>query len=275
MDVYFDTNIFSHIYTRHRISGAGIKTLEGEVGSGVLRIFTSLPVLEETNAARLTDLDQANGRLELIRTLTVQRQIIKHHSHILRDDVQAYANGETLPTKFQEPYPGMHDLFWDHTAKNYKTLDKAAKDTNDRVSAFKKDMNDTFNNKIRPLVKEAKKRGEQQTFPDYWNHMAEPWVEVVADKYGFLKECKARGLGGLLDVHSVRMNTIAQLSLTFANTYEKGGFDRGNSRDMHHVICASAIPIFVTDDEPLTKVLARMPPPNLEVIDLPTLIKRL
>jgi len=37
--------------------------------------------------------------------------------------------------------------------------------------------------------------------------------------------------------------------------------------DGHQVACAPAVPIFVTHDKPLTKVLARMPPPDLEVIN--------
>jgi hypothetical protein len=126
------------------------------------------------------------------------------------------------------------------------------------------------------LVKDARdKKEKQQLFTDYWNEMSLPWVEGVADKYGMLNECKAKGLQGLLEVHSMRISTIAQVSLTYANTYERGKFDKGNSRDMHHVGCASAVPIFVTHDKQLVRVLARMPPPNLEVINFQELLTRL
>jgi len=81
MDVYFDTNVYGHIYRRqHRITSAVVtnavvKKLEEVVARGQLRIFTSYPVIEETNTARLSNLDEANGRLELIRTLAVQDKI--------------------------------------------------------------------------------------------------------------------------------------------------------------------------------------------------------
>jgi len=276
MDVYFDTNVYGHIYRLDDgVTDVLVEKLTEAVDTKTLRIFTSYAVIEETNAARLTNLDETNGRFELIRTLTNQGQIIKHHSELMRDDIRAYANGEDMPTKFQEPYPGLHDIFFDHTAKHYKELDGYARDTLDKVAGFAKGLNDSLNKRVRPLAKEAKSAKKQQAFADFWDEMSEPYVEGVANKYGMLEECKARGLKGLLDVHSLRISTIAQVSLTYDNIYNRETFDRGNSRDMHHVGCASAVPIFVTHDRPLTRVLARMPLPNLEVLKLQTLLDRL
>jgi len=276
MDVYFDTNIYSHIFTRHRVSDADVRKLERSIDAGKVQIFTSFPVIEETNAARLSALDEANGRLELIRTLAVQDKIIKHHSELIGGDIRAYANGESPPSKFRAPYPGLRDVFWDHTAKNYKELDDFARETINQVTGFADDLDHSFKTLIKPLVQEERdKRVEQQSFSAYWKKMSKPWVRAVADKYGWLQECRARGINGLLKVHSLRISTIAQVSLTYAYTYERTEFDRGNSRDMHHVGCASAVPTFVTHDKPLTKLLNRMPPPNLEVITLETMLSRL
>jgi hypothetical protein len=136
-------------------------------------------------------------------------------------------------------------------------------------------MNKRFNEKLRPKADEIKKQKAQQPFPDYWNAMSEPWVEQVAEHFGHLEKCKTKGIAGLLEIQSVMLNTIAQTSLTYANTYERKSFDRGNSRDMHHVVCASAVPVFVTHDKALRKVLARKPTPALEVIDIHALLKRL
>lgn len=105
--------------------------------------------------------------------------------------------------------------------------------------------------------------------------MAEPWVEQVAEKYGYLAECKKRGIKALLDVQSVRLNAIAQMSLNYSNLYDKKTFATGHSRDMQHVICASAVPIFVTHDGPLRKVLCRAATPGLEVLDIHELLARL
>jgi hypothetical protein len=272
-EVYFDTNVYGHIYRRqHRITGADIKKLENAIRDKQLRIFTSFAVVEETNIARLSSLDEANGRLELIRTLCVKEQIIKHHSDLLDDDLKAYANGDEPPDRLQPPYPRFSELFWDHTRKNYKRYDGFAKDSLHRICEFSEDMNKRFK-KIRAMADKIKHNNQQQPFPDYWREMSLPWVEQVADKYGVLRECKKRGLKRLLKVQSIRLNTIAQMSLTYANTYRRTTFDTGNSRDMHHVVCASAVPIFVTHDKRLKTVLETMPTPGLQVMDIHALLK--
>src|ERR1043166_3987510 len=92
MDVYFDTNVYGHIFRRDDgVTDALVTKLEAAVESQALRIFTSFPVIEETNAARLTNLVETNGRFELIRTLTVVKdQIIKRQPEIIDGDMRAY-----------------------------------------------------------------------------------------------------------------------------------------------------------------------------------------
>src|SRR5207248_661733 len=136
--------------------------------------------------------------------------------------ILAYVKGQPPPDKFQKAYPRLSEVFFDHTAKHYKDLDSYALDTQKAVESFTKDLDDSFNKLIRPLAEEAKREKKQQPFAEYWNEMSEPWVEQVAEKYGMLDECRAKGdLKGLLDIHSIRINTIAQVSLTYANTYER------------------------------------------------------
>lgn len=274
IDTYFDTNVYGHIFRRqHRITDAAVEKLEGAIQDGKLRIFTSFPVIEETNIARLSSLDDANGRLELIRTLAVQDPIIKHHSFLMEDDIRAFANGEKPSSRFEPAYPRFRDIFWDHTAKFYRQLDEYAKDSLDRIREFSDDMNTKFN-KIRPTAEALSKTKQRQPFLDYWNEMSLPWVEQLVGKYGMLAECKNKGSKELLNIQSVRLNTIAQLSLNYANAYDRKTFDTGNSRDMHHVVCASAVPIFVTHDKRLRALFERMPTPGLEVIDIHELLKR-
>src|SRR5690349_13240869 len=100
MDVYFDTNVYGHIYRgQHRITRADTEKLREAVSAGRLRILTSYTVIEETNTGRLTDLEDANGRLEIIRTLAILNPIIKHHPHLLEDDIKAYAHNNPMPNK--------------------------------------------------------------------------------------------------------------------------------------------------------------------------------
>lgn len=276
MNVYFDTNVYGHIHRRDDgVTDGHVVEVERAVAAKYLRIFFSYSVIEETNAARLNHLEETNGRFELIRTLAVQDPIVRLHSEIVEADIQAYVCGRELPSKFQKPYPRLGDVYWDHTAKHYKELDSYARDTLKEVNEFTKDLDDSLNEKIRPLARAAKENNKQQPFDEYWKEMSLPWLELLAARCGLLEECKEKGLAGLLEIPSVRINTFAQVSLTYANSYERSKFHRGNSRDMRHVVCASAVPTFVTHDKELTRLLARMPPPKLDVVNLQTLLARL
>jgi hypothetical protein len=276
MKAYFDTNVYGHIYRhQHGVTNAVEEKLRSAKEAGTVEIYTSYSVVEETNTGRLVNLDDVNGCLETIRTLAILDPIIRHHPDILEDDIVAFANNNPLPSKFEKALPGLQNIFWDHTAKNYEELDKVAVETKEMIVAFSDKMTASFNNKIRPQAQVLKDKGEQQPFEDYWNDMAPSWAEQVAERLGVLEKVKARGIDGLLNVHSFCVLTTAQLSLSYANTYERTKFGKENSRDMHHVACASAVPIFVTHDKQLRTVLARKPIKELEVLDLHELLARL
>jgi hypothetical protein len=167
IDTYFDTNVYGHIYRRqYRITDSDVEKLENAIRDKRVRVFTSFPVVEETNIARLSSLDDANGRLELIRNICVQDLIIKHHSDLMEDDLEAYGHNKDQPSRFQRPYPRFGQIFWDHTEKFYKQLDGYAKESLDRIRAFSDDMNTRFN-RIRPTAEALKRSNQQQAFADY------------------------------------------------------------------------------------------------------------
>ena len=223
--------------------------------------------------ARLDDLEEANGRLELIRTLADTEEIIRFHPDILEDDIRAYANNSPFRSKFEKPSRGVKSIFFDHTKRNYLELDKVAAGTKIMIAAYGNQMDVIFK-KAHPQADADKKANKQQPFEDSWKAMAPPWAEQVADSFGVLDKVKARGVKGLLKVHSFRLLTTAQLSLAYSHIYERRRFRQANSRDMHHVACAAAVPIFVTHDKPLTSVLNRKPINGFTVMDLPQLLSR-
>jgi hypothetical protein len=240
---------------------------------GKVEIFTSYSVIEETNTGRLVDLNDVNGCLETIRTLATLDRIIRHHPLFLENDIKAYANNTPSPSKFEKPPPGLQRIFFDHTMKNYRELNKVAIETKRLIVAYSDKMDAIFK-KAHPQAEIEVKAKKQLPFADYWKRMAPAWAEEIADSFGVLDKVRARGVNGLLKVHSFRLLTTAQLSLAYAHFYERKRFRPGSSRDMHHVACASAVPIFVTHDGGLTRVLARMPIKGLKVIDLRTLLNR-
>jgi hypothetical protein len=175
-----------------------------------------------------------------------------------------------LPSKFEAPRPGLKRLFFDRSYENIRTWREVAVETKDEILKYSGEMNALFNT-IRPLTEERKKQKSQEALTVYWDAMAERWVEHMAKDFGVLDKCRAKGIAGLLNVKSVLAHTCIQVSLAYANAYERRTFDTGNSRDIQHVVCASAVRTFVTHDRALAKVLMRLPIPDFEVIELKTL----
>jgi hypothetical protein len=64
----------------------------------------------------------------------------------------------------------------------------------------------------------------------------------------------------------------ANLSLAYSQLFENRASDIGDSRDVHHAVCATAADAFVTNDGPLAVRLQRIPALPVQVFDLPTLL---
>lgn len=272
---YFDTNVYSHIHNRVGATDEQVARLQAAVRSDKIRILTSSVVVEETISALLSVEKEGLARLKLIRKLAKRKRIIKLHPDLLEDDFKSYARGEKLRSHFMAPPPRFIQVFVDHGEDHMRILRQIAKDTQQQVQAFRNEMNQKYNQLLRPLAAQIIRQNQQQSFEDYWNELSIPFAEQLADKARVLPECQARGMAGLLEVRSVKLATMAQLSLGYANTYERGAVERGDSRDMQHAVLASAVKTFVTDDPRLARVLTRMPLPDFEVINLPTLLDRL
>lgn len=276
LEVYFDTNIYNHIHKRHHgVTEADIAKLYTAVRADKIRILTSTPVIEEVLSALLCSERDGLAILMHIRKLAKRKRIIKYHPDLLEDDIIAYSRGRKMLSHFMAPPPNFTKIFTDHGPEHMAILRKIAGDTQKQIQAFRGKMDDSYNKHIRPLAEDIKRQKQQQSFEDYWAELSVPFTELLAQKAGVLAECQARGMEGLLQVRSVRLCTLAQLSLGYSNTYQRTTIDRGDSRDMHHAVLASSLNAFVTHDRRFAGILRRMPVDNFEVIDLNTLLSRI
>ena len=272
---YFDTNVYSHIHNRVGATNEQVAKLHAAVRADKIRILTSSVVVEETISALLSAEKEGLARLKLIRKLAKRKRIIKFHPDLLEDDIKSYARGEKLRSHFMAPPPRFIQVFVDHGDVHMRILRQIAKQTQQQIQTFRNELNEKYNQLLRPLAAQVIRQNQQQSFEDYWNELSIPFAEQLADKADVLADCQARGMNGLLEVRSVKLATLAQLSLGYANTYERGAVERGDSRDMQHAVLASAVRTFVTDDPRLATVLSRKPVPDFEVIDLRMLLRRL
>ncbi|HMG75292.1 MAG TPA: hypothetical protein VK582_17475 [Pyrinomonadaceae bacterium] len=176
------------------------------------------------------------ARLKLIRKLAKRKRVIKFHPDLLEDDVKSYARGEKLRSHFMAPPPRFIQVFVDHGEEHIRILRQLAKETQQQIQTFRNEMNQKYNQLLRPIAAQIIRENQQQSFADYWNELSAPFAEQLANKARVLPECRARGVAGLLKVRSVKLATLAQLSLGYANTYERGAVARGDPRDMQHAV---------------------------------------
>jgi hypothetical protein len=78
-------------------------------------------------------------------------------------------------------------------------------------------------------------------------------------KFGFLEQCKKKGVAGLLNFRAVRLTVGYDLAYYYAKFICEGKMLTSDSLDQHHAALTSATDIFVTNDERLAKILALIP----------------
>lgn len=274
--VYFDTNIYTHINNlQHGITIADRLKLLKSIRSDKLRIYLSAAVLEETVSGLLSNEKEVIERLRLIHRISKRKRLLNEFRPILDGIIEAYAKDRKVPSFFIAPPPFLKVVLRNQSRKTLDGLRELANDSQNQIQARKDSIEKLFGEKIRPLVAEEKKQGPHQSFDDYWKEHSDNVVEIFARLVGVLPECQKKGIQRLLDKIPIHAITVAILSQGYANTYEKTTINRGDSRDLHHVVYASAIGTLITHDKNFTKVMTRVPVNGLEVMDFHTLLRTL
>ncbi|MDQ3816614.1 MAG: hypothetical protein M3247_07925 [Thermoproteota archaeon] len=273
-EVYFDTNIYTHIYNRKNrdseITEEDINKLLALKRADKIRILSSVTVLEETIGATLSAPKEAVGRLKLIRKLAKRKRIIQENTGF-KEDIFCYARGEKPHRPFISPPPEMKEVL---TNPNHFDLNKIAQDTKAKIEKFHKQMSDAYKTHIEPLAAPIRKQKLQPSFQEYWGTMRIAYAEELAKQAGVLEQCRERGLEGLLAIRSIHIAAFANTSLVYANTYEGRTQKKSDSRDMHHAVLSSATDAFITDDKNLRRILTRLPIQGYEVMSFKELLSR-
>lgn len=271
--VYFDTNIYTHINNlQHGITVPERTKLFESIRADKIRIYLSAAVLEETVSGLLSNEKQVIQRLRLIHRISKRKRILNEYRPILDGVVTAYANNDRVPSFFMSPPPYLKVVLRNQSRKTLDGLRELAEQSQKQIQERKESIEKMFAEKIRPLVVEEKEQGPHQSFENYWKEHSINVVEIFAKLVGVLPECQEKGIDGLLEQTPMKAITVAILSQGYANTYEKTTINRGDSRDLHHVVYASAIGTLITHDKNFAKVMKRVPVNGLEVMDLHTLL---
>lgn len=117
-------------------------------------------------------------------------------------------------------------------------------------------------------------RIENVTFEEYFNKFSPTFAEDCAARCGLLAECKKKGIHELLKVRSVRGSVGAQLSWVFGQLLEGKKPDLGDALDMRQAVLPSTADVLLTQDQPFTEVMRRVPLDRFEVSNFPNFVER-
>ncbi len=257
---YLDTNVYSNTGAEQ------VGVLRAAMARRGLVPRMGLADVEEILGDWETNRSAAVGRLQVARDLVGFDAILKQPRDLLDDAIRAYAAGK--PTPSQTLPPDEQDLVEDclyRAARGRTSVDHVVRDTVHGVRALKdKFCRDMTQASIRARAEwdqiDADRR-RATTFEDYWKAGAVQWAEDFADHIGLAAACRERGLDGLLDVRTVRFCVGATMSWIFSVVVgdQPRQPRRADGYDLWHALLASAADVFVTGDERLTALLARVP----------------
>jgi len=274
--VYFDTNVYTHIRNRqYDITDADAARFFAKLDSHKVKVYLSGALLEETVSALLSSEQDALSRLKMFHRMTPRKRVLNDYLEILKAIISAYATGGPVGSFFQSGH-FLQGLLKNQSLKTIANLRKIAKESQQQIQQRKESTEQLFDGKIWPLVQRGRDTGApQQSFDDYWDEHYGRILELFAEKSGLLDECRREGMAGLLEFTPMRAITVGILSQGYANTYENSAINRGDSRDLHHVVYAASIGTLVTHDRKFMRIMKRIPIQGFEVTDFHGLLEQL
>lgn len=271
--VYLDRNAFHHIRDRprHGVTEEDYQHIRNAVKTGKLSIARSVTMLEEhLPVLRAKDASKASVERQLILDLTDESKFIRHWEELLWFDVAFYAYGWPLLRRFTSEFPHAEQyLTPDQT--EHEDLLKVVQETEDGKLEVKVGLEQI---KAYALDRLAEFNGKYPSFEETYNILSAREAVALAERFGVLDECRAKGIDGLLQIKSVKVFVGAVTSLHYALVFDNCKVDNGYWHDLQHAVVASATDAFVTQDETWRKILERIPIDNFEVIDLKTLAQQ-
>ena len=264
--IYFDTNIYHHIFKRYHITDSDYKALVYAIQTREIIIFPSLLNIEEMLGAFEKYPHIARKKIKLLMELVDFNKLIKPPDMLLRDDIVSYACGNAMSQPFLvDPILKANLLnFLTLNNENIAEILSIIDEVKKQKAAFTEKMTQA-KEKVLPVAMQLKHK--VNGFTDYWEH-SQLFAEDLAERAGVLDECKSRGIEGLLNIKSVRLAVGSMLSYIYAQNFEGRTPKIGDSRDLQHAVTASATNVFVIEDGGFERLVKRVPVESFEIIRL-------
>ncbi|MEI6125079.1 MAG: hypothetical protein WCQ99_00860 [Pseudomonadota bacterium] len=263
--IYFDTNIYDHIYKNDGITLSDYTYLNLKIKNNNISILPSILNIEEIYSALKYNHVLVVEELKLIKNLAICQKIIKAPLTLLQDDIQCFAEGIPLFPPFISDSLLIKDindfLDWPMGKRDFE---KVIIETLEQKKSFQSYLLKA--KKDSPA--KIKNNANHLTFKEFLNRYQLLFSEALAEKTGLLAKCQSRDIGKLLNIKSIYLYTGVGLSLVYAVEFENRSPKSGDSRDLLHALCACAADIFVTNDSQFLRLIKRLPVENYTIMNI-------
>jgi hypothetical protein len=280
---YFDANAVDHcLRLEAGVTAAMVGDVERAVAEGRLIIPASVVTTEELLSARLRDADYAARVGRFYLRLASLKRALKQPRDLLFDAIHAYAQRSAEPTKYT-PLSRRTREAWERLATGEGSPDDAEAivgEVGRDIDAFHTFMQDCWDERrdaVRQARREARRQGkERPELVEVFGPHARNLAEEFARRAGSLRACRQRGIAGLLARRRVLAAAGGGLALVWRQVTEGLRPDRGDSRDLQHLLMATASDgALVTDDRRFRILAESVPGLNLPVVSVPQLVEQL
>jgi hypothetical protein len=253
--IYFDKNIFNAV-KRSLFGGSGeYELIRRSIKAGIIAIPVSLTILEETMPIY---------RCKSTTTFMLEKQVfselirwdlsIKQHDDLILEEIDAYLNDrESNP--FTDYAVTPDDIF----TQNPKHIEKWKAIENETGEYRRPILEDVRASRLKYLDLVPRKYRSVLPFSLFWEAQILDTLEKYIERYGFLDQCKSKGLDELLNFRAIRLAAGYDLAYFYQKFILEDRILSSDPLDHHHVALTSATDIFITNDERLAKILALIP----------------
>jgi hypothetical protein len=266
LTAYFDTNVYDRIDKGH-VPVPEVLALRDALSQGRLIAHLSVSDIEELLGDWETKRQLAVKRLRVAGELVGFAHVLKAPPDLLEESIRAYAAGIPEPSPI---LPRKERRFIAAALGRIVGGSRSLAPHLSEMVAHVRRLKRTFLHSMRERGTELAKRivasEAAGTFEEFWATDAVHFAAAFADRHDLTRACETRGLHGLLDMRAVKLAAGGGMSLVFALAAEGRQAQASDVYDLWHAIMASAADVFVTYDERLLKLLARVPIERLRVV---------
>lgn len=258
MKVYFDTNVFDHIFKKLNLLQKDLDSLANAIKASKFSILLSTLNIEEMISIIKSSNKYPANEMELLLNLTDWEEygFIKSYNEIIKEDIDYFLNIINAP-EYMHPstviYSNQQFLLSPNLSEKNEFNDIVIKVQKQKEILYRMFLN--YKNKVKCQIKDL--RGQYPSFEEFKKEHIQDFAFKIFNQIGQVTLDIKNYDNKILNIKSIKLYTETSLSLIYSYLFKKRCPCIGDSRDLLHSILATPADIFVTNDKQYLTVLRR------------------